>query len=354
MRIGLILPGNIWFSPYAKIYTSILDENSINYDIVSWNRDGQDKKTGYQFEYNQNNDASRCSKLFSYLKYLSFIKQTILNQKFDKLIIFGPQLAILLEPFLIKHYKNKYLFDYRDLSIEQITIFKRRFKNILKNSCGNIISSPGFKKCLPKNFKYYLSHNFDINIVQNNLDSKEPINNITPLNILTIGGIRDYDSNAAIIQALSNNRAFQMSFVGRGHCAKPLEDFSKSINTQNIEFKGFYQKEDEPQYIKKSHFLNIYYPKIISHSTALSNRFYNALIYKRPMIVTSNSIQGDYVEKYNLGISINDTENLDEKLKSWMSDMNYEQFCDRCNSLLKSFISDYKEFEDLVKGFIKN
>ena len=34
MKLGLLLPTNIYFCPYVKIYTDILDENNIQYDII--------------------------------------------------------------------------------------------------------------------------------------------------------------------------------------------------------------------------------------------------------------------------------------------------------------------------------
>ena len=50
MKIGIITPNNIWFSPYVKIYTSLLDEIKVNYEIISWNREGCEEE-GIQFNY---------------------------------------------------------------------------------------------------------------------------------------------------------------------------------------------------------------------------------------------------------------------------------------------------------------
>ena len=50
MKVGLILPGTIWYAPYVRIYTRILDENNTEYSIISWNRDGKDSKEGMTVE----------------------------------------------------------------------------------------------------------------------------------------------------------------------------------------------------------------------------------------------------------------------------------------------------------------
>ena len=98
--------------------------------------------------------------------------------------------------------------------------------------------------------------------------------------------------------------------------------------------------------------MNIFYPKIVSHSTALSNRFYNALVYKKPMIVTAKSTQGDYVEKYDLGLSLEDWSELSEKIQRFFKNTDEEAFNQRCNNLLREFIRDYDEFYKVVKNFI--
>lgn len=354
MKIGLLLPGNIWYSPYVKIYTEILDELKVSYDIISWNRDGKDKKIGYQFEYHGNLNG-RLSKFLPYIKYVKYIKNIVKKNKYERLIVFGPQIAIFLSGFLSKNYKNKFIFDYRDLSIEQKWYFKSKFRTVLSYSFVNIISSPGFKKCLPSNFNYLISHNFDINIVRESLKQtpKYELNN-NEITILTIGGIRDYSSNVEVLKALGNKQNFIISFVGKGNDASLLEQYAKENNINNVTFEGFYPKEEEHSYIEKTTFLNIFYPKIITHSTALSNRFYNALIYKRPMIVTNNSIQGDFVEEYKLGLSISNCDNLDSDIKTFLQNFNQNSFYKSCNELLSHFLEDYDNFSRVVKTFINN
>lgn len=354
MKVGLILPGNIWFSPYVHIYTHVLEEKSIPYDIISWNRDGRDPIVGVQYQGN-NELSGRFSKILPYFRYSNFIKKVVLAQKYDRLVVFGPQLAIFLSRFLKRYYKNKYIFDYRDLSIEQYKLLHIPFKRVLKYSVANFISSPGFKRCLPKGYKYYLSHNFNIEAVHSALNQTAQLNDSQkPICVLTIGGIRDYDANIEVVNALSNKDDFHLSFVGKGYAAPLIEQFANREGVQNIDFVGYYQKEEEASYIRNSTFLNIYYPKIISHETALSNRFYNALIYKKPMLVTSNSTQGDYVEKHQLGLAVNDCSKLDGKMRSWLQQTNQKAFAERCNALLREFVNDYQLFEEAIQRFVND
>lgn len=354
MKIALISGGNLWFLPFIKNYTSVLDANNIDYDIISWNRDGTDPQIGIQYDKNSKLKKSKILKVFDYWGFCRFVKAIIRKNKYDKLIIFNPQVALLLKKMLKSEYKKRYIMDFRDLSVEQLPILRNMFSSILDNSWINVISSPGFIGCINGNHEFILNHNF--------IPSEEIINSLNHsqewnkdwINVLTIGGIRDFSSNSEIISSLANKKNVKLSFVGKGHSAKSLEEFSEKIGCSNITFRGYYPKEEERNYIIDTTWMNIFYPSIKSHSTALSNRFYLSIIYKRPMIVTANSIQGDYVCKYNLGLSIDNTENLFEKMQMWMNENNFEDYAARANDLLKQFLNDQYEFINKLKEFCKN
>lgn len=355
MKIALIIGNNIWFCPFLSIYTKLLKEWNVEYEIISWNRDGSEPSEGIQ--YNKPiKSQGRFTKFTPYLSYIRFVKKTIKKEKYDKLIVFSPQIAIFMFRFLRKYYSNSYIFDYRDLSIEQNRIFKYPFRSILKYSYANVISSPGFKRCLPNQFKYILSHNFNVDIVRKTI--AQPIKGPNELsqivNILTIGGIRDYSSNVEIIKALANKPGFQLQFVGKGPAASLIQQYADEHNIKNITFVGYYPKEKEESFIVQCSCLNIFYPAIISHATALSNRFYNALIYKKPMIVTADSIQGDYVEKYQIGLALNDCKNLDKKINDWLQETDYTLFSQRCNALLTLFLKDYNIFFKTLSSFLRS
>lgn len=354
MKLGLIVPSNIWFAPFVNIYVRLLQESSVDYDIISWNRDGSESNKGLQFE-KRSNSQGLLSKMLSYQQFASFVKKTIRKNHYDKLIVFCPQIAIFISRFLEKHYKGRYIFDYRDLSIEQKWYFKQPFLRVLRNSFANVISSPGFKRCLPKGFDYLLSHNFNIDVVRSALNSSNlaPAVTMDEIKVLTIGGIRDYSSNIEVVKSLANKDNFRIQFVGKGAAAKMIEEYAVENNIKNIEFEGYYPKEKEAGYIKEASFLNIFYPRKISHDTALSNRFYNALIYHKPMLVTTNSTQGDYVEHYQLGLSLDSCEKLDVKIRKYLQAMDYAAFSKRCDNLLEVFLKDYDIWKAKVIEFVK-
>lgn len=351
--IGLILPGTIWYAPYVRIYTRILQENNVDYQIISWNRDGKDAQEGLQYE--ENIHANNGSASFSaYRRYIAFIKKVVIENGFDKLIVFGPQMTCLLSTFLMRKFKGKFLIDYRDLSIEQKPGFRQLFALMTKMSYANVVSSPGFIRCLPKR-NYYLSHNFDVDAVRQNIGLRDEngFGSSDNIDILTIGGIRDFSSNVEVVKALANDKNFSVRFIGSGGGATELASYSEEYGINNVSFKGFYQKHEEAGYVRSTTFMNIFYPRVITHDTALSNRFYNSLIYRKPMIVTKDTIQGDYAEKYNVGIALADCSNLKSALKTFMC-QDYNAYAERCDNLLQTFLNDQERFEKLICEFVKS
>ena len=354
IKVALILPGSIWYAPYVRNYTRILDEENVAYSIISWNREGDDKPQGFQ--YNKICKKGHGSAgLGAYRGYVKFIKRTIRENDFNRIVVFGPQMTCLLSVFLLRNFRNRYMIDYRDLSVEQKIGFKQVFSLMLRYSRANVISSPGFKRCLPKR-DYYLSHNFDERAVRNALENKtkgETFNLLEgKIDVLTIGAIRDFSSNIQVAKALVNKDGVTLRFVGKGQATvDKLKSYCDEVNATNISFVGYYEKQEEAEYVKSCSFMNIFYPRIITHDTALSNRFYNSLIYHRPMLVTKDTCQGDYAEKYNVGLALENCDDLTDKLVAFLRN-DYSAYCARCEELLAVFLDDHEQFVGAVKEFV--
>lgn len=352
MKIALLLPANVIFCPYASIYTSLLDSWNIKYDIICWDRIGATDKADFVFHKNVKVNDSLLKKIYCYFKYICFLKQCIKREKYDKLIVFTSQLAIFLYPFLNKYYQNKFILDFRDLSIEQVLM--NLYERVLSLSSLNAISSPAFQKYLPKGFNYVISHNMNESLVENILYKKYNLNEETDkLYILTIGAIRNREQNIELMNALANNHCFQMNFVGKGHCSDSIKEYASEHNILNTYFIGLYQKEEEAGYVENCSFMNIYFPHKKSHDTALSNRFYNALFFCKPMIVTKNTIQGDLVEKYGVGIAIDNCIGLADRLIQYYTMFDFDKYMRGRNQLLSEILKQQEEFRSNVSAFIK-
>lgn len=170
--------------------------------------------------------------------------------------------------------------------------------------------------------------------------------------MLTIGGIRDFESNVQVLDSLGNKTGFKLRFVGHGIASEMLHQVSEDKKYNNVEFVGYYKKEEEEGYIVDATFLNIFYPRKVSHDTAISNRFYHSLIYRKPMITTVNTVQGDYTKQYGLGVAVDNCDNLPQKLKAYLISDDYSNFAINANALLEQIVIDYNRFQNVLKAFI--
>lgn len=340
MKIGLLLPANLYFCPYANIYIKILEEKKLDYEIICWDKTGTEEKVDLVYRRKIAGNNSTLKKFWAYYLYARYLKKCIKERHYDKLIVFGPQIGIFCRSFLVKHYRKSFILDYRDLSIEQKC--KKEYSELLKNSALNVVSSLGFLKCLPNGFDYVLSHNMNEEMAKEmkNKTFDDTFLNLKKIVILTIGAIRDCEQNIELLDALADNEKFDIQFVGKSDFSEIISNYAKEKNISNVSFIGFYKKEEEREYVEQCTFMNIYYPRKLSHDTALSNRFYNALLYFKPMIVTKNTIQGDFVEKYHLGIAIENCDDLLYRIEEFLQTFDCKRFIKGRNELLNKFLCD--------------
>lgn len=98
MKIALVLGANVWFSPYVSIYTRFFEKKGVDYDIISWNRDGSNEGN-ISYDAPVLSTTSNLKKLQFLLSYILFVIKTIKRNKYDKLVVFTPQIAIPLSFF---------------------------------------------------------------------------------------------------------------------------------------------------------------------------------------------------------------------------------------------------------------
>ena len=353
MKAAIIILGNQWVCPYVNTYKNILDRLGCPYDVILWDRDGSDATAPIRYSSGKANLDNVFLKAFHYLRYADFIKKTILENGYDRLVVSGPHLAILLSGLLCKKYKGRYIIDYRDISVEQHLLLGGIYSKVLKYSYCRVISSPGFKEHLPAEYEYLISHNFSVDAATEALGEgsvQKPA--AVPLDILTIGYIRNFSSNVKLVESLGGNVGYNLRFVGRGDAAVALQDFAASRNYANIEFSGFYKKEDEAALVATCDLINIFFPDDVEHSAIMSNRFYLALIHKKPVIVTAGSVQAVLVKKYGLGIVTADCKGVDVQIKDFFLTFDYAQFCKRCNELLAVFVEEHRALERAMAAFV--
>lgn len=344
-------------TPYAQYYIDILEKNNIQYDILGWNRRGKNYSPHInKFIYNNptNDNFPFWKKMIEIYKYYKFVMCHLSHNTYSHIIICTIQISFYMQRYLAKHYNKQYIFDIRDYSpIMKFQLGKHIIKKMLLNSSLNCISSYGFKNWLPSGINYIISHNIRESLLYNNFSFK-PINTERPISILTIGAIRDEYSNSLIINAFRNDSNFNLDFVGYGNAVPFLKDYAKSKQISNIDFYGPYKKEEESKFVEQADFINIYLPDNILSNHLLSNRFYLALLYKKPMIVNAGCLQADLVAKYNLGIVVEKEESIKDATTNYIKNFDKNKYLFGNNAFLEIVKKEYNYFNNKILSALTN
>ncbi len=354
MSVALLFPNNIYTSPYLRYYTQILENSNIPYDIITWNRSGITEENCISFNQNENRKTIY-SRLSGFFKYRNFVIEKTAEKKYDKVIVFSCQLGILLSSFLNKKYKNQYLIDIRDYS-KIIPFFKSRFKKLLLGANTICISSNGFKKWLPKEKKYTLSHNIDISLIEKRLKSLETDKVFFKSDTIfvdTIGQIKDYHSDKKFVTQLMNNDSFYMNFIGFGPTLEPLKKFSIENSVSNINFNGPYEKNEEESLLANTDFINILISDNKFNNGVTSNRLYLSALLNIPCIVNNQTTeQKKIIQKYKFGIIVDKYEELPNKLIDYKENFTKTDFVNGCNLFLNKVKEDYQQFQNKIQFFL--
>lgn len=349
-RIAIVLAGNIENLPYFRYYTDVLDKVKVTYEIITWDRLSLGPAGNHCFYYPSPYRISPVKKWFDFYKYSAFVKRILNSTHYDLIIVTTIVNTLFLGTFLIKKYLKQYIIDVRDYS-PAVPLFEKKLKRICTNAKQVYISSPGWEKWLPRDINYILSHNVRMSdlLIES---SAAYFNNKKQFRISTFGIIRDYKAQERIIDNLGHSDKFLLEYCGSG--TEYLRNYALRRNINNVRIHGRYRKEDEADIIKRADMINILLPRTIAHDGAFSNRFYQALVYKKPVIVNEGNIQAEYVMKYHLGIVIKEDDNILERLLEYTSLYDSSVFELGCNEMIKIIKSDLMKFESSLIDLFPN
>ncbi|MGA2915476.1 MAG: hypothetical protein ABSE89_05570 [Sedimentisphaerales bacterium] len=357
MRVAVVIASNLYMAPYARYYTEILEKLGVQYDIISWNQLGVEEAGVQAFNLKSGETKRVFCRIIDCIRYQRFVKSKLVKGSYDKVIIFAILNTLLLFPFLKKRYKNNYVFDIRDYSAALKYFSRARFSAAIKNAAFVVISSAGFKRWLPKDNTYVIQHNTNITMP---LDMLANIEGQTTYKILTIGSLRDFEANRALIKQLGNSPMFELEYIGSSPVGLLLKDFVTSNGITNVKFLGRYAilplrsglKEDEAKYLQGVSFINILTDEGLNSMTLMTNRFYLSVVYGVPMMVSENTEQARWVKKYHLGVVINKETDIKEQIMQYLRAFDREKYNAGRKACLQIIQQDVDEFEGRVKEFL--
>lgn len=353
MKVALLLPAEPEKAPYIQYYIDVFKEKGIEYDVIAWNRSGNNPKVLERlimYEAPSPDTLSNIKKVRGFWGFKQFVEKTVRQKQYDRLVVHTIMLAVFMSSFLKQYYGGKYILDIRD-ECSLYGIMKLRLPVLLKYSFCNVISSWGFKTWLPE-AEYVISHNIGFRWKEKmNMPAPDSFFHHQPLDILTIGQIRHFDGNRILIDELGNRGNMKMHFAGDGVDVSRLVEYCKEKKINNVVFSGRYLKENEDDIVSTSDFVNILLPQIRVQQ-AMANRFYLAILNYKPVIVNAESIQAEYVRKYGLGIVWELGTSLKNAIEDYIARFDIEQFLDGRRKLCETLMKDVMQFNKMLNDIL--
>ena len=302
MKIGVIGFFQLRTMQYLTKYTDILDELGVEYDVVHWSRSNDDIPPTFKgkhivFNYEMLTEQPFYKKIGGFLRYAHFMRKTIRENKYDKLIVLTTQTAVSLCDLLLGKYKKKYIYGFYDLTKENNKLFCYLVKWILASAECATVSSIGFMEKIG----YYgdniqQAHNTQFLCNKSEFSANKPHEH--PIHIVYWGIIRQLNFNKRICDYFGGDKRFCVIFHGNG-VDRELEEYCKDKGYSNIAFTGKYSRKDIPKFVSKTDILNCIYENDYEMESALQVKLYDAIHYRLPLLVSAHS----YVSEFGKGLS---------------------------------------------------
>lgn len=338
-------------APYIKYYEQELVDRNIKYNICTWDKysNAPLSKKGVVITIHSKWHLGK-------RKYLDFVllsrklKKIIADGHYTHLVIVNTIWAMLLRGILLGNFKNRYVLDIRDYKCETLPGYQHFLKSIIDNSFFTTISSDGFRTFLPLSSKIISNHN--ITNLKLAFESPSLYANKIHVNIGFFGYIRYKNENEVLIRKLGGSDRFSLLY--RGVYAESCRiDREQDLKYDNVTYGGPFKNADKPELYKSVDMIHsIYGNEDFATSTPLPNRLYDAVIFKKPLLVSPNTYLAQIVEKYNLGAVINLKDpNIVMTLSNYVNNFNEQKFLAGSDKFLDLVNSQQKLFLDKIKEF---
>lgn len=350
--ISIIFCGDIKYCPYLSRYTSRLDAAKAKYEVLFWNRGSfkLDVKNNYKYyDIPSAEDLGKVKKLIDFWGFRRWVKEQLKASKPNGIIFLSTLSGVLLWD-VARQYSGKHIFDIRDYSYENISLFRKAEKKIISESCFTAISSKGFKAFLPKS-DYVIAHNFNRNdLVKQFAFTKQQ----EPYQIVWNGTVRFFNYQRQYLDVFKNDPRFLMVYHGEGVDLEKYKKYCQDNGITNALFTGAYDNSDKMKLVESAAFLNNCYGGRDGDELryAISNRFYDGLVYHIPQIVESGGYKAGETDRLGVGLGVIPTSDLPDKMYQYYQELDEEKFNKSCNEALAEIIAEDDNYINQIDKFV--
>ena len=359
MKIGLLGFNKIKYMPYMNFYLENINTATNDVHVLYWNRDLQEENTSFlkgvtlhEFRRKQEDDVSKISKIGSFIRYRKYAQTIIKKEKFDSIIVLHSLPGVLIYNTLLRKYRDKFIFDYRDSTYERFPPFKKVIGDLVKASSATFVSSDAFRRFLPTECeeKIFTSHNMLTDSLSHRDEKAKYGTKSDKIRIAFWGFIRHEEINREIIRKIASDDRFELHYYGREQqVALNLKQYSKDLKATNVFFHGEYKPEDRYEFVRNTDIIhNIY--KDSNMMLAMGNKYYDAAIFYIPLMSMEGSFMAEAAQKAGIGFSVDPyKENFLNILFDFYINIDQYDFKKNCDKELERVKGEYEGGKKLCK-----
>ena len=365
MKIALIGPSKLRYMPYMKHYLDMLEGSGCAVHVVYWDRDGKpDEKWDsdavfHPFREDMDDGWPHRKKAIPFLGFRRHVVRVLKETGCDKVVFFQTVTGLCVADLLVGRYSENYIYDYRDVGwTYKVPLFRRMTAKLVAHSAITFVSSDGYRDYLPPNGNIARIHNVDGRQLRESLGWKRERAGIRGrvCKVAFWGNVRNGAINDDALAAFAADERFEFHFYGAVTETKYLDRVERLLSgskRENVFFHGPYSADERQGFAEESDLLwNCYYFGKGSYNPAVSNKYYDGLVFRIPQIVFSNSFSGREVTEKGLGISIDPSSDgfLDEIYDYWKS-VDMERFDEVAEAEARSLCSEVSDARRRIVEF---
>lgn len=358
MRILLLGFGKIAYMPYMRFYLDVLKQRKdIEFDLIYWDRDGKEDadvpdqvSCAYKFEAHLEEQLPFKKKLKYFAKYRSFARKILNRNIYDRIIILHTTPGLTLLDYLLRHYRGKYILDFRDVSYEYIPVYRKLVGSLVEGSIFTYVSSNAFRKFLPDSPKIYTIHNYLEDSLNYAMIRKNYSRERDVLRVCYWGLVRQLDVNKKVIDSLGNDPRFELHYYGRmQQNGRDMEAYAKKKNCTNVFFHGQYMPNDRYAFAQTTDIIHNLYDCGNTTGNAMGNKYYDGIIFGIPQLCTSGSYMGEEVSKQKVGLKVELGDNkLANIIWEYYQGINWNEFDVSCMTSLQRILDEQRYAKELL------
>lgn len=360
MKALIIIGASIRICPYAHLYINELLLAGYEVTAVVWIRDGKpdveidNRVKIVHYEKMMDDATPKYKKLVGFLGFRNLIVKE-LNKKYDFVVALDTQFAVLVSDKLLRNYKQKFVYDMRDLSYESIGIYRKRVEAVIEAASAVFISSDGYRQFLPESNKIFTTHNLKIEDLEyEGIRNRLPREN-TPLRLSFWGMVRDVQLNKAIIDILGRDNRFEINYYGAlNELSQGLIEYCKESGYGNVHFYGQYNPHERYEFAKKTELIhNMYSNANEKGNPAMGNKYYDGVVFQIPQVCISKGYMAERVADRRIGIAVTVDKNLGDIIYEYYRTISWEEFRAACGVEKQDIIREYNIAKSVLKAVTK-